>query len=240
MPAKPRAARHRVPAAAYDQVVLSQPVGYRPEVYAPEELCQPVNICRPHAAEIRPEERHALSLFRRVKNVYQPAEAVKNDIQQTYDKPVHKSVVMEIHLQRAELRNADALRHPLVKRGCPRREKSAQGLPHQNNVVQVEILRDRHNRLLPLDDKRSTVQTDALPLPGTLEQINVKAVLPEILALAEKLLIAGVGPAVHDNNALRSLRVEFQRGHAVTLIRHADNLDKRTFPAEKIRIVLEE
>ena len=56
-------ARHSVPAAVYDQVILSQLIRYRSEIYAPEELCQAVNIFPPHVVEICAEERHSLVLF---------------------------------------------------------------------------------------------------------------------------------------------------------------------------------
>ena len=56
-------ARHSVPAAVYDQVILSQLIRYRSEIYAPEKLCPAVNIVPPHAVEIYAEERHSLFLF---------------------------------------------------------------------------------------------------------------------------------------------------------------------------------
>ena len=110
MSAKPGPARHRVFTAAYHKVILSQLISYRPEVDTPEPLCQPVNIRRTHAVEIRAEKRHSLSFFRCVENVYQPAEAVKDDIQQTCDKSVCNRIITEIHFQRA----VDAYAFPLT------------------------------------------------------------------------------------------------------------------------------
>ena len=49
--------------ASYDQVILSQLIRYRSEIYAPEKLCQAVNIVPHHAVEICAEERHSLVLF---------------------------------------------------------------------------------------------------------------------------------------------------------------------------------
>ena len=106
--------------------------------------------------------------------------------------------------------------------------------------MQVEIFRDCHHRLFPLYDQRSAVQPDTLSLPRPLEKVNIVAALAEVLALAEKLLVAGVKPAVHYDSSLRRLGIEFQHRHFTALVRYFDKLYYRTFSAEKIRVVLEE
>ena len=62
----------------------------------------------------------------------------------------------------------------------------------------------------------------------------------EVLALDEKLLIAGIKAAVHDDSAFRGFRIEFQHRHRVALIRDIYQFHNRALAAEKIRIVSEE